>query len=129
MRYDEITKYAATIPGFDVFGNQFIYVDGPTLTGQTGSETKEVEEVRGAVEQKPCEKELEPTNKKPGPSGTYRRTSRKNVSGKKAVADSVEDDILRLRKRKLELECSKLELEIKRLKKSLDAQSNSENSD
>ena len=100
-----------------------------TLTGYTDSETAEVEEVHRVVEQKPCEQELEPTNKKAGPSGTYRRTSRKNVSGRKAVADSVEDDILRLRKRKLELECSKLELEIKRLKKDLDAQSNSENSD
>ena len=54
-----------------------------TLTGQTGSETAEVEEVHRVVEQKPREQELEPTNKKPGPSGPYRKTSRKNVSGKK----------------------------------------------
>ena len=83
----------------------------------------------GAVEQKPHEQELEPKSEKPGPSGTYWRASRKAASGKQGVADPTEGNIFRLRKRKLELQCSKLQLEIKRLKNGVDVQSNTENSE
>ena len=70
----------------------------------------------GAVEHKPHEQELDTKNHKPRLSGTYRRASRRAARRKQGVTDSKEDNILQLRKRKMELQGSKLELEMKRLK-------------
>ena len=54
-------------------------------------------------------------------SSGFKRSTTKASKGKKISIIPTEEDILRIRKRKLLLECTKLRLEIKKLKKDLES--------
>ena len=68
---------------------------------------------------------LQPNQRKPKKTSVFQKPTIKSKKGlKKATVSStaeLEEDILRIRKRKLLLECSKLSLEIKIMKKDFEA--------
>jgi len=54
-------------------------------------------------------------------SSGFKRSTTNASKGKKISISPTEEDILRIRKRKLLLECTKLRLEVKKLKKDLES--------
>lgn len=101
-----------------VFESEVVVCTTPATEDAQESENKEETEEETILTAKP--KEVKESKIVASSSG-FQKAKIKSTKGKKPTVSSTEEDILRIRKRKLLLECSKLRLEIQILKKDLES--------